>query len=67
MNDLEADLMIAKAEIAALKKGKAFAVPEDYVKVVRCRDCQLQRGCQVGQLLGDDGYCSFGERRKDNG
>ena len=35
----------------------------DAVPVVRCRDCLLQRGCKSAQYLGDDGYCSHGERK----
>ena len=35
----------------------------DAVPVVRCKDCLLQRGCKPAQYLGDDGYCSHGERK----
>lgn len=35
----------------------------DVVEVVRCRDCLLQRGCKPAQYLGDDGFCSHGERK----
>ena len=32
--------------------------------IVRCRDCQRQQGCKLAQRLGEDGYCSEGERRE---
>ena len=35
----------------------------DLVNVVRCKDCALNRVCRFGQYLGQDGYCSRGERR----
>jgi hypothetical protein len=81
MNDLEADLLIAKAEIATLKKGNMFTVPEDYVKVVRCRDCvsgepeptfdgdvvyKCKKHSKYERFYGHD-YCSSGKRRKDDG
>ena len=34
----------------------------DAVEVVRCKECGLQYGCKVGQYLGNDGFCSYGER-----
>lgn len=48
----------------------AFTIIEDFpaadvVEVVRCKECALQSGCKVGQYLGNDGFCSYGERRKD--
>ena len=81
MTDIEMDLIMAKAEIAALKAGNMFTVPEDYVKVVRCRDCvngfqvQLSDGTPAyycdffGEdfFFGGHEFCSSGERRKDNG
>lgn len=33
------------------------------VDLVRCRECLFQRGCKSAQYLGDDGYCSHGERK----
>ncbi len=41
------------------------------VEVVRCRDCAVPHnrwtGCprMNGTIMPEDGYCSFGERRKD--
>ena len=81
MTDIEMDLIMAKAEIAALKAGNMFTVPEDYVKVVRCRDCvhgtqvQLCDGVPVylceefGEdfLFGEREYCSSGKRRENDG
>ena len=37
----------------------------DAVEVVRCKDCKMEYGCRVAQWLGEDGFCSYGER-KDN-
>ena len=34
-------------------------------RVVRCKNCRLQQMCRLAQRLGDDGYCSEGERRND--
>lgn len=39
----------------------------DAVPVVRCKDCDKQHGCKNAQFLGLDGFCSYGERRDDNG
>ena len=36
----------------------------DAVEVVRCKDCVMERTCQHTQYLGEDGYCSHGERRE---
>lgn len=33
--------------------------------VVRCKDCFLYGECQAAIFYGDDGYCSCGERRRD--
>ena len=38
----------------------------DVVEVVRCRDCFLYGGCEAAKWYGDDGYCSVGDRRKDD-
>ena len=37
----------------------------DAVPVVRCKNCFLYGECQAAKFYGDDGYCSCGERRKD--
>ena len=34
-------------------------------ELVRCKDCFLYGECQAAKFYGDDGYCSCGERRKD--
>ena len=31
--------------------------------VIRCKDCVCQRSCIHAQYLGDDGFCSKGERK----
>lgn len=37
----------------------------DAVEVVRCKDCATQAGCEPGQYLGDNGFCSYGERKEN--
>lgn len=47
----------------------------DAVPVVRCKDCRAMytvghgyRWCKVWErmlLMGEDGFCSYGERKKD--
>lgn len=37
----------------------------DAVSVVLCKDCFLYGECQAAKFYGDYGYCSCGERRKD--
>lgn len=33
--------------------------------VVRCKNCEREWICRMGQLLGADGYCSEGVRKDD--
>ena len=40
--------------------GKRDAMGE----LVRCKDCRIEHRCKVAQWLGEDGYCSDGERRE---
>lgn len=37
----------------------------DAVPVVRCKDCFLYGECQAAKFYGDNGFCSCGERRRD--
>lgn len=37
----------------------------DAVEVVRCRDCKNRAKHVVCHFLGEDGFCSYGERRED--
>ena len=37
----------------------------DAVPVVRCKDCEIEQTCKLAQYLGENGFCSYGER-KDN-
>lgn len=40
----------------------------DAEPVVRCGQCNRFESCELGRLwLGADGFCSDGERRKENG
>lgn len=45
------------------------AIPAaDVAPVVRCGQCNRFESCELGRLwLGADGFCSDGERRKENG
>ena len=40
----------------------------DAVPVVRCKDCFLYGECKAAEWYGENGngYCSVGDRRKDN-
>lgn len=37
----------------------------DVVQVVRCKDCIVKKICRYKTGLGDNGFCSQGERSKD--
>ena len=34
-------------------------------EIVRCKDCMMQQYCKVAQYLGEDGFCSNGEKREE--
>lgn len=34
-------------------------------RLVRCKDCYNQRLCNYAQYLGNNGFCSRGERKDD--
>jgi hypothetical protein len=36
----------------------------DAVEVIRCKDCKMEYGCRVAQWLGENGFCSYGERKE---
>lgn len=38
----------------------------DAVPVVRCKDCLVKQICRYKTGLGDNGFCSQGERKDDN-
>ena len=38
----------------------------DVRPVVLCRDCMLRQYCKVAQYLGEDGFCSNGEKREES-
>lgn len=38
----------------------------DVRPVVLCRDCMIRRYCKVAQYLGEDGFCSNGEKREES-
>jgi len=76
MTDLEMDLLLAQAEVATLKRaaaGNMFTVPDDYVKVVRCKDCGISEPSELGcgwvfcnnnlQHHQESHYCGYGKRK----
>lgn len=38
----------------------------DVRPVVLCRDCMLRQYCKFAQYLGEDGFCSNGEKREES-
>ena len=36
---------------------------EDSEPIVRCKECFVQKTCRFAQFLGNEGYCSQGERQ----
>ena len=42
-----------------------YLLDNDVVPVVRCKDCSQAGWCYLRQEMGDDGFCSYGERRTD--
>ena len=50
---------IAKLEIEI---GKTSGV-----ELVFCKDCKMEPYCKVAQHLGEDGFCSYGERISNHG
>ena len=41
-----------------------YLIANDVVPVVRCKDCLMEQVCTIAQWLGEDGFCSDGERRE---
>lgn len=31
---------------------------------VMCKDCEKEQDCKIAQYLGDNGFCSYGERKE---
>ena len=56
------ELLLATCENCVIKEYK-LNKSINAVPVVRCKDCALQYGCKVAQRLGNDGFCSYGERK----
>ena len=47
--------------------SKYFIDKDEYVKVVRCRDCRYEKTCSIlweSSKSKAEGYCSLGERKK---
>jgi hypothetical protein len=62
-----------KARCEAATAGPWEYKDNGFVEVVRCKDCAVPHnkwtGCPKmnGTIMPPDGYCSYGERRSDNG
>lgn len=35
---------------------------EDFMQIVKCKDCEALQKCKIGQYLGLGGYCSNGAK-----
>ena len=46
------------------KDGKVNVVAEWQGELVRCKDCKNRARYAVCDFLGEDGFCSHGERRE---
>ena len=80
MRLIDADYAQEQLNIAEFECGVNFQTDCDHVRnflnahptidavpVVRCKDCALQYGCKVAQRLGNEGFCSYGEQKEDDG
>lgn len=47
------------------EKGYADGKADAMAELVRCKDCIAENICTFSQFLGEDGFCSCGERRTD--
>ena len=45
---------------------EVYEVIEDRRPLVRCRDCKYRAKYTVCDFLGEDDFCSYGERREDS-
>lgn len=48
-----------------IQQGLFNIAAADVVEVVRCKDCKAQSECKFAQYQGNDGFCSYGERRSE--
>ena len=54
-------------ELCKMLLDKIANIPAaDVREVVLCRDCKVQQYCKVAQYLGEDGFCSNGEKREES-
>lgn len=75
MRLIDADALVEalnKAEVpyrADVQNAIDNAPTIDAVPVVRCKDCFMFGECKAAEWYGDNGngYCSVGDRRKDDG
>jgi len=53
------------AEVNRLNK-QIEELQADVRPVVLCRDCMLRKFCKEAQYRGEDGFCSYGEKREES-
>lgn len=42
-----------------------YLIDNGVVPVVRCKNCEIEQMCTLAQCLGENGYCSYGERKEN--
>lgn len=47
------------------EKGYADGKRDAMAELVRCKNCKMEEKCKITQWLGEDGFCSDGERREE--
>ena len=52
--------------IMPLKGALEILPAADVRHVVLCRDCMMRQYCKVAQYLGEDGFCSNGEKMEES-
>lgn len=68
------DVVVDKERLMqALKDAKAFydegyrdamnTAVSLFANIVHCRECKIEQICKYAQYLGENGFCSYGERR----
>lgn len=58
------NIVLTDKNLKCLSFRRADADPIEFIKVVRCKDCQCHGTCRYEQYLGLDGYCSKGEKER---
>ena len=63
--DKEELLRALKYDRRQYEKGYAYGKADAMAELVHCKDC-TKVWCYLRQELGEDGFCSAGERRTDD-